>query len=128
MKIYALVSEDEVLYIGKTTCSLKVRKKHHKSKKHNRCHSKNIPSDIVWDIILLEDVEDYNSIEYERFYIDYLEPRYNKLMPGRSGEEYEKSKERKEYKHAYHRTKEYREKDQLRRGLKYYSKNNLKLE
>ena len=84
MRIYALVSDEEVLYVGKTTRSLNKRAIEHKCDKTNTTGSKFIPKDIVWDIKLLEEVLDKQGTEYERFYVEYLEPKYNKQIPGRT--------------------------------------------
>ena len=83
MRIYALVSDEEVLYVGKTVGLLSSRKSKHKCATANKTGSKNIPKDIAWDIELLEEVPDEQAEEYERHYIELLEPSYNIYMPGR---------------------------------------------
>ncbi len=94
-RIYCLASDDEVLYVGKTIKLLKMRERLHRAKT-NMTHSRYIPEGTIWRIIFLELVEDECSEDAERFYIDFLEPKYNKCIPARTDEE------RRECKRIYH--------------------------
>ena len=100
MRIYALVSDEEVLYVGKTIRHLRDRKAKHNCPTANSTGSRNIPKDIAWDIMLLEEVPDDQGKEYERYYIDFLQPRYNISMPGgrviTEGEDDSKTKTRQQ--------------------------------
>jgi hypothetical protein len=113
--IYALVSGEEVLYVGQTIQTLQERASGHK-KVSNTCGSKNIPPDIQWEIKLLEECAE-NAAARERHYIETLTPPYNERIPGRTKSEYaqmykhteicmayEQSETRKEAKRAYHHT------------------------
>lgn len=108
MKIYALVSEDIVWYVGQTSQTLRQRKFGHTCKT-NRTSSKNIPVGVKWDIILLEETDDNISTDTERFYIDFLNPVCNLKIPGRPDEEYRSSTEYKELVKNYRKSPRYRE-------------------
>ena len=105
--IYALVSGQLILYIGKTK-NIKKRENEHRSK-GNDCTSKNIPEYIDWEIKLLEEVPEDQGITKEQYYYDTLKPLYNKCRPGQSMKEYNQSEARKE---AYRR---YRQSEANRR-------------
>ena len=80
MYIYALVSGQLILYVGKSKY-LKLREEYHRSKKYNDCGSRDIPDYIDWEIIKLEKViEDISNIR-ERYYYDTLKPLYNINKP-----------------------------------------------
>ena len=80
MYIYALVSGQLILYVGKSK-NLKLREEYHRSKKYNDCGSKDIPDYIDWEMIKLESVtEDIANIK-ERYYYDTLKPLYNINKP-----------------------------------------------
>ena len=80
MYIYALVSGELILYVGKSKY-LKLREKFHRSKRYNDCGSREIPDYIDWKMIKLEKVtEDIANIR-ERYYYDTLNPLYNKNKP-----------------------------------------------
>ena len=80
-KIYALISGDSTLYIGKTK-NLKRRERFHRSKYLNSTVSKNIPDNIIWTMKLLEVVSDDMGYIRERYYYDTLKPIYNVYKPG----------------------------------------------
>ena len=77
VKIYALVSGQLILYVGKTIQPLNDRKIKHKYKKTNTSGSKHIPDYIDWTITLLEEVPDEQGAIKEQYYIDTLKPFYN---------------------------------------------------
>ena len=87
MKIYALVSGQLVLYVGKTTMELKQREASHRTPS-NTASSKNIPNHIDWKIILLDEVEEDESVMWEQLYYDELMPLYNTYRPGQTLIEY----------------------------------------
>jgi hypothetical protein len=101
-RIYALVSGEEVLYVGRTTRTLVEREWNHRAV-GNSAGSKNIPIGINWEIKLLEECEE-NATARERHYIEILKPPYNKLIPGRTEAEYNHTDERKAYQRAYQHT------------------------
>jgi hypothetical protein len=99
VKIYALMSGEEVLYVGKTVQTLRERARGHR-KPDNKCCSKNIPQHVQWEIQLIEECEDEDAAVRERHYIETLIPPYNTQIPGRKRaeyyKEYMKSEEHKE--------------------------------
>ena len=92
------------LYVGKTK-NLKQREYDHR-RKNNSCHSKYIPDNTEWTIELIEECEDNISIQRERYYIEYLEPLYNKIIPGRTKKEYNETYKQK-YKTYYEARREH---------------------
>lgn len=107
VKIYALMSGEEVLYVGQTCRSLRRRESAHRCSS-NDCGSRHIPSDVQWVMQLLEECEEEHANEWERFYIEMYAPPYNKKLPGRTDAEYRKTNIQKAYQKAYH--KEYQKK------------------
>lgn len=83
VKIYALISGELILYVGKTT-NLKRRERFHRSRYLNSTGSKNIPKDTEWTMKLLETVSDEIGYLRERYYFDTLMPLYNINRPGNS--------------------------------------------
>lgn len=98
--IYALVSGQLILYVGKTG-DMKRRLKEHRSKSNTSC-SKNIPEYIDWTIRFLETVTPEESIEKEKYYYDTLKPLYNRQRPGQSKDEYDHTTIRKEIRRNYY--------------------------
>jgi hypothetical protein len=88
--IYALVSGQLVLYVGKTIRTLKRRETQHRSKGNNT-YSRYIPDYIDWTIKLLETVPNDQARIKEQYYYDTLKPLYNQYKPIWSSEEYKKS-------------------------------------
>ena len=80
MYIYALVSGQLILYVGKSKY-LKLREEYHRSKKYNDCGSKDIPDYIDWEIKKLEKVTENIANIRERYYYDTLKPLYNINKP-----------------------------------------------
>lgn len=82
--IYALACSETVWYVGSTT-NPKKRECYHRSRS-NRTTSRNIPTDVVWEFVILEqsEMDEWLSKDTEAFYIEFLKPRCNKKMPGRS--------------------------------------------
>jgi len=87
VKIYALVSGQLILYVGKTIVSLKEREINHRVPSNKAC-SKYIPDYVDWTIKLLEEVSDIDSISKEQYYFDTLKPLYNRCRPGQTKKEY----------------------------------------
>jgi hypothetical protein len=81
MRIYALVYEGLILYVGKTTTSLKERLRCHK-KPSNPTTSRYIPTYMEYDIKLLEECSDEQGVEREQHWYDTLMPFYNNKRPG----------------------------------------------
>ena len=92
--IYCLASEDEVLYVGRTN-DLKKREHNHRSK-YNSSYSRFIPKNIIWKFICLEEVAEEDAFHAEGFYYHYLQPTYNKKVPGRTRVEFCQSEAFKE--------------------------------
>jgi len=90
MKIYALMSRQLVLYVGKTKQTLKDRERSHRSVS-NHTTSKYIPDWIDWEIKLLEEVPDDQTTTKEQHYYDTLKPLYNRQRPGQSHEEWKQT-------------------------------------
>ena len=90
IKIYALVCEGLILYVGRTTLSLKDRAKAHRCRS-NYTTSKYIPEWMGWEIRLLEEVPDNQAITKEQHYYDTLKPLYNYQRPGNTAEELSKT-------------------------------------
>jgi len=80
-KIYAIVSEQLVLYVGKTVQSLTSREYRHRNKSRNSTGSRDIPDWIDWEIKLLEECADELCREREQHYYDTLKPLYNIVKP-----------------------------------------------
>ena len=84
--IYCLASEDTVWYVGSTN-NCRLRENKHRSLSSN-CGSKDIPEGVKWNFIALEDVDEEIRTQAERFYYEWLEPKLNFQVPGRTDEEY----------------------------------------
>jgi len=123
IKIYALVSGQLVLYVGKTIRTLNARVRNHNSTS-NTCQTKYIPDYIDWSIKLLEEVPIDQGTIKEQYWYDTLKPLYNHVRPGQTRDEYEQtiagkqvrikhyaSIKRKEYMKQY-RAKKKAERDQ----------------
>ena len=86
MRIYALMSGQLVLYVGKTTQSLSQRAAGHRC--HKTCSSSRIPKECEWKIVLLREVPDTEGGVWERHYYDTLHPLYNERVPNQSSAEW----------------------------------------
>jgi len=84
--IYCLASEDTIWYVGSTN-NCKLRLSRHNSP-YNDCGSKDIPEGVEWKMIALEEVEEHIRYDAERFYYEWLEPKLNRKVPGRTDTEY----------------------------------------
>ena len=87
--IYALVSGQLILYVGKTNQTLKQRESKHRSRDNS--HSRYIPEYIDWIMKLLEIVPDDQGTVKEQHYYDTLKPLYNKCRPGQTFKEYQQT-------------------------------------
>ena len=83
VRIYALMEGDLVLYVGKTTMSLKDREACHRCPT-NTASSRYIPKDSEWEIVLVDEVPDEEVTKWERHYYETLDPLYNERVPGRT--------------------------------------------
>jgi len=107
--IYCLASEDIIWYVGSTQ-DCRERLRQHKRKKYNECSSKDIPEGVEWKMIPLEEVDEDMRYQAERFYIEWLEPKLNQVIPGRT------MIERIEYTKLWHQE----HKDKIREYLRLY--------
>ena len=80
--IYCLACDDVIWYVGRSRLP-KARESYHRGK-YVSYGSTLIPDDAIWSFIVLELVEDDQAVYAEKFYYDFLQPRLNKNMPGRS--------------------------------------------
>jgi predicted GIY-YIG superfamily endonuclease len=86
--IYALVSGQLVLYVGKTN-DVNRREGEHRSK-NEKTHSKYIPDYIDWTLRVLQTVPKDKEIVKEQYYYDTLKPLYNNRRPGQTKKEISK--------------------------------------
>ena len=116
--IYALMSGQLVLYVGKTK-RLKGRERQHRKGK-SQC-SRYIPDYMDWTMNVLEETTDALGIEREQYFYDTLKPLYNHQRPGQTQTAYEQSEAGKATKRAYRQTdarKAYRRAYYLKMKLK----------
>ena len=130
--IYALVSDDLVLYVGKTK-RLKRREREHRNGS-SRC-SQYIQEYPDWIMKVLEETTGALGTEREQYFYDTLDPLYNTQRPGQTrkeyGQTYEQTDARKANQKANHQTeaykaskKAYRQTDAYKAYMKaYYLKN-----
>lgn len=90
MYIYKLEYEGLILYVGKTK-NMKNRYYQHCDKKNESCGSRDIPEDMHWTMILLEECEDILATSREQHFFDTLKPLYNKNRPGQTQKEYNRA-------------------------------------
>jgi hypothetical protein len=122
--IYALVSGQLVLYVGRTY-RLAYREYCHR-KKYNSSHSRYIPEHIDWTIKLLETVPDDQAIVKEQSYYDTLNPLYNRQRPGQTKQEYENSDINTTRRRKYQATIAYKERKKIADRLRYLDKKQKK--
>jgi hypothetical protein len=118
VKIYALVEGNLILYVGKTTTSLKRREKYHRAKS-NTSHSRYIPEHCEWEIVEIGEYPDDEEVLWEQFWYDTLDPLYNKCRPGQTTAEYKQTEKVKKSQAEYSR--KYR---QTENGKKSYAESN----
>lgn len=92
--IYALVSSDTIWYVGSTK-NIKARLAYHRGKYSKGIGSDLIPDSIHWDLVVLEKVDIINRYDAERFYCDFLMPKINKNVPGRTRKERNRQSDKK---------------------------------
>ena len=80
--IYCLACDDVVWYVGRTRHPY--NREHHHKGKYASYGSSLIPDGVKWSFIILEVVKIEDAPGAEKFYYDYLQPRVNKHVPGRS--------------------------------------------
>ena len=83
--IYCLACDDIVWYVGRTR-KPEARESFHKGK-YASYGSSLIPDGVKWKFIILEVVNVEDAPGAEKFYYDYLQPRLNKQVPGRTNTE-----------------------------------------
>ena len=81
---------------------MKRREKEHRNKR-DTTYTRFIPEGTKWEMICLEEVAEEHAFDAEGFYYQFLEPKYNKKVPGRTKAEYIQSEEYKEYQREYSR-------------------------
>ena len=86
ISIYCLACPDTIWYVGSTNNQRK-RFINHRRKQDKDVGSDLIPDGVIWELIVLEEVEDDQRYLAERFYYEWLEPKLNKVIPGRSRKE-----------------------------------------
>ena len=107
IKIYALMEDQLVLYVGKTTTDLKERERSHRSKS-NATQSRYIPKHCKWEIVEIGEYPDDEGTLWEQFWYDTLDPLYNIQRPGQTTAEYEQSEKRKKLNAEYQQTEKYK--------------------
>ena len=122
VKIYALVSGQLILYVGKTTMTLRRREVNHRSAS-NDASSKHIPDYIDWTIKLLEEIPNDQSIIKEQYYFDTLKPLYNRCRPGQSIQESQRQSNKKRMHLIVERNKPYQQTDAYKEYQKQYRAN-----
>ena len=105
--IYALMSGQLVLYVGKTK-KLTKREREHRCKKGNSC-SKYIPDYTDWTMKVLEETTDALGTSREQYFYDTLKPLYNHCRPGQTRKETLKAYRQSDVAKAHTRTEEYKE-------------------
>ena len=119
VKIYALVSGQLILYVGKTTRLLTKREYGHRCK-NNDTGSKYIPEYIDWTIKLLEEVPDDQGIIKEQYYYDTLKPLYNRCRPGQSQKESQRQSNKRRMHLIVERNRPYQQTDAYKEYQKQY--------
>lgn len=126
--IYALVSDELVLYVGKTK-RLKEREQAHRNG-YSRC-SQYIQEHPDWIMKVLEETTEALGTEREQHFYDTLDPLYNKNRPGQTRKEYNQTDAGKAAKKAYQQTdagkasqKAYKQKDAYKAYHKAYKLKN----
>lgn len=124
MFLYKLECEGLVLYVGKTV-DMKERYYKHCCRK-DTSGSREIPHDMVWSMVLLEDCEDILGTSREQYYFDTLKPLYNKCRPGQTQLEYKRShpEQRREINRRYHEAHRETHNAKSKEGMRrHYAKN-----
>jgi hypothetical protein len=96
--IYALMSDDLVLYVGQTN-RLKRREWDHRNG-GSQC-SKYVQEHSDWVLKVLEETTDALGPQREQYFYDTLDPLYNQCRPGQTDKDYKKSDTYKSYRKAY---------------------------
>ena len=85
-RIYKIICETGLIYIGSTQKTLKERLRHHK-KKGNVCNSKGFINPTIIELELVEFEEYEDLLKRERYYIESIEC-VNKKIPTRTRHEW----------------------------------------
>ena len=78
-RIYAIMSDQLVLYIGKTTMTLRKRSFQHRAP-NNKAGTRHIPKDQPWTMTELEVCDQSNIRARESYWINKLKPLYNEYQ------------------------------------------------
>ena len=79
IRIYAIMSDQLVLYVGKTTMTLRKRSFQHRAP-NNKAGTRHIPKDQPWTMVELEICNSETVHEREGFWINKLKPLYNEYQ------------------------------------------------
>ena len=122
MKIYCIVDDNGLKYVGKTLQSLNTRLNKHiyDKKRNNYCSSKKLDLDNC-KIYLLQECSEEDSNEREHFWINGVNKRTNLEGSFNKKEYYQKNKDKKkEYQKEYNLKNKEKIKEQKK---EYYLKN-----
>jgi len=79
--IYALRYKKRWLYIGRTKNPAS-RESTHRTSTDGKCGSADIPKNIDWKFIIIDDTCDKTNVAYwETYYINMMEPEFNRMRP-----------------------------------------------
>lgn len=127
--IYSITSDKgDKVYIGRTTDTLAGRKRQHKSQT-NHCRSTLLFDEYGFEnciFTVLEECEEEQQVERERFYVENTPNTVNRQIPGRTYAEYrETNRDRRnsQNRELYHNTIEH----QKARAKAYYEANKEKI-
>ena len=96
--IYALVSDDLVLYVGKTKDKKKREYEHRYGS--SQC-SQYVQEHADWTFKVLEETTEALGTSREQYFYDTLDPLYNTQRPGQTMKEYQQTDACKASKKAY---------------------------
>lgn len=77
--LYALRYKKRWLYIGRTV-DTQAREKAHR-KRDPSCGSSDIPDNIKWKFVIIDECDESDVDRLEKLYIDFFEPEYNRVRP-----------------------------------------------
>lgn len=122
--IYKLECEGLVLYVGRTK-NINDRYRKHCTRK-DTCGSSEIPHDMIWKMVILEECEDVVGTSREQYYYDTLKPLYNKCRPGQTRREYQRAhpEQKKESNRRYREANREAYRAWSREGMRRYRAKN----
>jgi len=79
--LYALKDDaDRYLYIGRTTDPTR-REYEHRGRKGASCGSVDIPKELAWRFVIIDECDEIDVKYLEILYINFFEPIYNRQRP-----------------------------------------------